>query len=108
MKVVPKLAIRAYCAIYRPYQVPSKIRMYEACILPILLYGAQTWTLTKAQTKRLVTTQRVMERSILGIKKKDRIRATKIREATKCKNVVYMAEKLKMKYAGHLARMVEK
>ncbi len=38
-----------------------------------------------------------MERSILGIKKRDRIRATKIREATKCKNIVYMAKKLKMK-----------
>ncbi len=48
-----------------------------------------------------------MERSILGIKKKDGLRATKIRVVTKCRNVVYMAKKLKMKYAGHLARMVE-
>ncbi len=88
-------------------KISSKIRMFEACFLPVLLYEAQTWTLTKAQTGRLVTTQRAMERSILGIKKKERIRATKIREVTKCKNVVYMTKKLKMKYAGHLARMVE-
>ncbi len=37
-------------------KISSKIRMFEACVLPILLYGAQMWTVTKAQTRRLVTT----------------------------------------------------
>lgn len=81
--------------------------MWEACVLPILTYEyvAQMWLLTDAQTRRLVATQRSMERSILGIRKKDKIRAKTIREKTNCRGVVHTIKKLKIKYAGHIARM---
>ena len=72
-----------------------------------MTYGAQTWSLTRAQTKRLVTTQRSMERSIMGIRKKDKIRSSWIRAKTCGKNVVKIIKKLKFNYAGHLARMAE-
>jgi len=35
-----------------------KVRILESCIFPILLYGAQTWTLTIFEAKKLMTTQK--------------------------------------------------
>ena len=79
--------------------------MLEACIIPILTYGAQTWSLTQAQARKLVTAQRAFERSLLNIRKNEKIKSSWIRSKTKCKGVVYTIKKLKMKYAGHVARL---
>ena len=47
-----------------------------------LTYGAPTWSLTESQKFRLGVCQRAMERSILGIKRSDRIRNTTLRFKT--------------------------
>lgn len=83
----------------------SKIKILESNIIPILTYGAQTWSLTKQQTEGIKKTQRAMERSILKIKVKDRVRNEKIREETDAIDVGYRIRKLKYKYAGHVMRM---
>jgi len=56
-------------------KIASKVKMLEACIIPILTYGAQTWSLTQAQARRLVTAQRAFERSLLNIRKSGKIKA---------------------------------
>ncbi len=84
--------------------IPLKTRILESCILPILLYSSQTWTLTEHQAVRLQITQRAMERSLLGINKKNKIKNEVIRQRTRMKDVIYIAKKLKLKYAGHMAR----
>ena len=48
-------------------------RKLVMCILPILTYGAQTWSLTESQKSRLKVCQRSMERSLLSIRLSDRI-----------------------------------
>ena len=45
----------------------------DMCILPILTYGAETWSLTESQKSRLKVCQRSMERSLLSIRLSDRI-----------------------------------
>ncbi len=50
-----------------------KLKILESCVLSVLTYGAQTWSLTNRQLQRLTTTQNSMMRSILGIKLKDKI-----------------------------------
>ena len=69
--------------------------MLEACIIPILTYGAQTWSLTQAQARKLVTAQRAFERSLLNIRKKEKIKSSWIRSKTKCKGVMYTIKKIK-------------
>ncbi len=81
-----------------------KIKTWEKCSLPVLTYGAQTWALTKSNLDRLKTTQLAMERSLLGVRRKDRIRNEVIREKTGMIDIRYMVKKLKMKYAGHVCR----
>ena len=39
------------------------------CILPVLTYFAQSWSLTEHQKSKLKICQRAMERSIIGAKR---------------------------------------
>lgn len=48
-------------------------------ILPAMTYGAETWTITKQQESKMAVTQRSMERSLLNITLKDKIRKERIR-----------------------------
>ena len=49
-----------------------KSKLFNSCILPILTYGCQTWALTNAHLNKLKVCQRSMERSMVGVKRKDR------------------------------------
>jgi hypothetical protein len=81
-----------------------KTRVFDQCILPVLTYGSQTWTLTKANMDKIEKTQRKMERFMLGIKLQDRKSNEWIREKTKVKNVTEQVTELKWGFAGHNAR----
>jgi hypothetical protein len=45
----------------------------QTCIIPVLIYGSQTWTFTKRQTQAIQIYQRKMERKVLEINLKDRM-----------------------------------
>ncbi|CAF4950652.1 unnamed protein product [Pieris macdunnoughi] len=79
-----------------------KKKTFETCILPILTYGCETWSITLHHRERLTLTygcetwsitlhhrerltkcQRAMERSMLGLKIKDRVRNVDMRTRTK-------------------------
>lgn len=82
----------------------TKKRIFESNVLSVLLYGAQTWALTEGQLLGLARTQIAMERSMLNIKRKDKISNTSIRNRTKIMDCRYKCKKLKFNYAGHVAR----
>ena len=65
-----------------------KRKIFNQCILPVLTYGCKTWTSTKKINQRLAVTQRTMERSVLGITRRDRKSYKWIREQTKVMDVV--------------------
>ena len=44
-----------------------KTRIFDKCILPILTYACQMWTLTIVKPHKIVKAQRAMEQSILGV-----------------------------------------
>jgi hypothetical protein len=102
------LGWRSYWALKNIYKgkldLRTKIKVLEKCTMPVITYGAQTWALTEKLTEKLRTAQRSMERSIMGIKKKDRVKNTRIREETGTIDIGYAVKKLKWKYAGHMAR----
>lgn len=79
-------------------------RIFNQCILPILTYGCQTWTFTKANIEKLSRTQRAMERIMLGVKLKDKKRNSWIRMRTKVEDVTARAARLKWSFAGHTVR----
>lgn len=83
----------------------QKTKIINTCILPVLTYGSQNWALTKQQTQKLRTCQRSIERKLLGIKLKDKIKNVEIRKKTKLKDVVATTNILKWSWAGHIARI---
>ena len=83
----------------------TKRDVMDTCVLPVLLYGAQTWSLTEKQKNMLRICQRKMERKILHISLKDRIRNSEIRQRTGILDAVSRATDIKWKWGGHLMRM---
>jgi hypothetical protein len=81
-----------------------KKKVYDACILPVATYGLETVTLSKLSAERLRVTQRAMERAMLGVSLRDRIRNTEIRKRTQVTDVIQRIASLKWRWAGHVAR----
>lgn len=84
-----------------------KKKIIDSGILPCLTYGSQTWTYTKQAKEKIRICQAAMERSILGIRKIDRVRHTKIRERTRQIDFLLHSMKQKWKWAGHIARTTD-
>ncbi|CAH2105276.1 unnamed protein product [Euphydryas editha] len=85
-----------------------KRKMMNTCILPCLTYACQTWKFTNNIKNKIITCQRGMERSMLNIRKTHRIRHTKIRNITQTIDALHHAQRLKFKWAGHVARLKDK
>ena len=84
-----------------------KRKVFDTCVLPVLTYGAETLTLTKASEDKLRVTQRAMERSMLGITLRDRMTNQWIRQQTRVVDVMERIASLKWSWAGHIARRTD-
>lgn len=84
-----------------------KTKVFEQCVLPVLTYGAETWTLTVGLVHKLKVAQRAMERAMLGVSLKDKIRNEIIRERTKTTDIARRVSKLKWQWAGHVCRRTD-
>ena len=49
-----------------------KTKVHNECILPVITYGSETWSLSKTQLQKLVTTQCKMEGIMMGLTLCDR------------------------------------
>lgn len=85
--------------------VKLKKIVLDSCILPSLTYASQTWIFNKKTRKKVITTQRAMERSILNLKLRYKKRSTDIRKITRLVDALEHCKRLKWKWAGHIARM---
>ena len=65
-----------------------KRKIMNTVILPSMTYGAETWSLTNRQREKLAVTQRSMERSMLGVTRRDKIRNEDLRSRTGVKDLI--------------------
>ena len=63
------------------------------------------WSLTKYQKEKLAVAQRSMERLMLNITWKDKIRNEVVRSKMQEKDVIKNVQNMKGQWAGHLARI---
>ena len=84
-----------------------KTRVFNQCVLPVITYGSETWSLTAGLLERLRVTQRAMERAMLGVSLRDKIRNTDIRRRTRVTDIARKICKLKWQWAGHIARRTD-
>ncbi|CAG9122414.1 unnamed protein product [Plutella xylostella] len=72
-----------------------------------MTYGAETWCFTKGLIHKLRVAQRAMERAMLGVSLRDRIRNEEIRRRTKVTDIAKSISTLKWQWAGHVARRAD-
>lgn len=89
----------------RKIDMKAKRKLYHSCVLPALLYGAETWSLKTTDYDKLATTQRKMERRMVGTTLLDRKTNDWMRGVTKLIDVRREAVVRKWKWAKKIAMM---
>jgi hypothetical protein len=90
-----------------------KIKIYRTIILPVVLYGCETWSLTLWEERRL----RVFENRVLGRvfgPKRDEVTGEwkrfpneELNDLYTLLNIVRVVKSRRMRWVGHVARMGE-
>ena len=86
----------------------TKLRIYNTCIMPVFLYGSETWTLLSADTSSLQAFHMRCQRRILGIKWQDKVRNSTISERTGLSHISDIISARRTALFGHVARLGEK
>ncbi|KAG6940573.1 hypothetical protein G0U57_015976 [Chelydra serpentina] len=85
----------------------TRKNIFNSAVLPAMLYGSETWALTKREEQRLLVAERAIERAMLGISLLDRIPNEIIRERSSVKDIVVESRHNKMRWVGHTARLTD-
>lgn len=87
----------------------TKMRLYRALILPIVLYGCETWTLGQVEEKKLLVFEMAALRKIAGVRRIDKIRNDDIRARLNCiKTIVQVVYQRQHRWLGHVLRFDRK
>ena len=94
----------------RDPSLETKWKIYVACVLSVLLYGAECWTLLRRDQKKLNSFHHRCIRTILGITNrqqwKQHITSQEVRQRWgDSKTVTDMVALRRLEWLGHLARM---
>lgn len=82
-----------------------KRKLLDSIILSVMTYGPQSWSLSKAQGKKLQAEQKAMERRILRISLMQHRTNELIRTITGIEDVLTRARELKWNFTGLEMRM---
>ncbi|GBP07527.1 Putative uncharacterized transposon-derived protein F52C9.6 [Eumeta japonica] len=86
------------------FNTAIKRKVFNTCILACLTYGCENWSLTKHHRDMLSYCQRAMERSMMSIRKQDKIKYTTIRSKTQVTDILTKLDQLKWRWTGHILR----
>ena len=103
-------ALRKAVFLDKDLKLSTKKRVYNACVLSVLLYGAECWIPLKRHEKRLNTFYHRCIRTILGISNRqqwsERITMAEVRRRWGDEETVSeKVQKRRLEWLGHLARM---
>lgn len=83
----------------------TKIRVFRVLVLSVLLYGAETWTLTAALGTRLNAFVTKSLRRILGYRWDDFVSNERLLQETGMRLATCLIRERKMRFYGHMARL---
>jgi hypothetical protein len=84
--------------------VATKIRLYTVYILPVLLYGAETWTMTKAMCAKVDAFDLWCQRRILRINFIQHVTIVEVRRRTGCPQPLSdIIRSRRLRLFGHIA-----
>ena len=91
-----------------------KIKIYRTIILPVVLYGCETWSLILREERRLRVFENGVLRRMFGPKRDEVTGEWKIlhneelNDLYSSPNIVRVIKSRRMRWAGHVARMGER
>ncbi|KAJ4435468.1 hypothetical protein ANN_18084, partial [Periplaneta americana] len=90
-----------------------KVRIYKIVILPVVLYGCETWTLTLREEHRLRVFENKVLRKIFGAKRDEvtgewrKLHNTELHALYSSPDIIRNIKSRRLRWAGHVARMGE-
>ncbi|KAJ4438933.1 hypothetical protein ANN_14887 [Periplaneta americana] len=90
-----------------------KVRIYKTVILPVLLYGCETWTVTLREEHRLRVFENKVLRKIFGAKQDEvtgewrKLHNTELHALYSSPDIIRNFISRRLRWAGHVARMGE-
>ena len=85
--------------------VSTKVKCYRAYVLPILLFGSETWALSKEQSRMLERVHTSCLRSILEVKLSDRHSNAHVRSVCGIASLAAIITTNRLRWLGHVGRM---
>ena len=85
----------------------TKLHVYRSCVLSVVLYGSETWTVLEADLRRLEAFHMRCQRRILGIRWNDFVRNADITILTGLPSLQHIMSSRRNSMFGHIARMKE-
>ena len=88
-----------------------KIKIYRTIILPVVLYGCETWSLTLREKRRLRVFENRVLRRIFGPKRDKvtgewrKLHNEELNILYSLPNIVRVIKSRRMRWAGHVARI---
>jgi hypothetical protein len=89
-----------------------KIKIYKTVILPVVLYGCETWSLSLREEHRLRVFENRVLRKIFGPKRDEdgswiKLHNDELHSLYSSPHIVRVIKSRRMKWAGHVASMGE-
>ena len=92
----------------RDITLPTKIRLVKAMVFPVVMYGCESWTVKKAERRRIDAFEQWCWRRLLRIPwTAKRSNQSILKEISPGISLEGMMLKLKLQYFGHLMRRVD-
>jgi hypothetical protein len=91
-----------------------KVRIYKTIILPVVLYGCETWSLTLREEHRLRVFENRVLRRIFGPKRDEvtggwrKLHNENLHNFFSSPSIIRMIKSMRMRWARHVARMGKK
>ena len=89
----------------RKLRLKVRCTLFETYVTPRVLYGSESWSLNGSGRRSLLTAQRKMERTMLGVSLRDHVRSEDIRKWTKLKDWIGEADRRKELFARRISSM---
>ena len=92
----------------RDITLPTKVRIVKAMVLPVVMYGCESWTIKKAEHRRIDAFELWWWRRLLRVSRTARRSNRSIlKEISPVYSLEGLMLKLKLQYFGHLTRRAD-